>query len=175
MSKGTSPMSLALHVLVQGAETSSRVVSEFGNWTSAGAGAMFALILTNLETLASFVDRNSLEWAMRWLAVILGLGFIQAFCRVWIANIAGALRVPEDAGLYVDRDAFNIWKEHAERAVFPHMRWFGRLAAGSPDDPMSVGRRVLRWTQVQGHCVMAQFALVAIVAGIHIEGLNWGA
>ncbi len=166
------PMALALHVLIHGADSSSRVVGEFGNWTSAGAGAMLALVLTTRETLRAYIDLNSLDWAMRWLTVVLGFGFAQAICRVWVANIAGALRVPEDAGLYTDPEAFNLFKTHANRAAFPHSRWFGKVTAGNAEDPMSVGRRVLIWAQVQGHFVLGQFLAVLIAVGILIEGLK---
>lgn len=151
---------IALFAMIQAAESISRPVSEFGNWMTAGCGASFALILVNLDSLSPFIDRQSLTWCLRWFAIAIVLGFVEAFCRVWVSTMAGAVKAADEIGLYRDAAALEEYRVNSLSAIFPHMRWFARWRASKAvsGDSMALGRDMLRWSQVQGHCALTWIA-----------------
>ena len=160
--------------MVSASGKSSAVLDAFASWLLAGCSAVIALLLSNLDSISSYIAVADIKLAAFWLIAASCIVAIQKYISSIIGSTAEASAAARELvkplleqGIEVDLDL--IFTE-MQKAVFQPGRWFAArsLAKFKRGDYASVGRTCAKWAQIQGLLVIisAGFMLwaMAIVA-----------
>ena len=150
-------------------------IDRFSEWALFGAGAVFGLIVANLDSVTTHIDP---EWLCFALVVFIASGVfaaVQKFAASVVRSGSEAYKTMTAFRLYVpDEQAF--LKEARNRLPEPFWPMYRPIIVGAmkrgEEDPI-YGSKLLLWCfQLQGLANIAQFALLLLALISLILGLR---
>jgi hypothetical protein len=163
--------------LVAGAGKGSAAIDHFASWLLAGFGAALALLLSNLDSLATSLPLGCLRSAAIIFIVAATFGVVEKFLAVIISGAVEASGVGASIGekaaeREVELDLAYVFSE-AKAASYPPMRWLlaGMLNKAQRGDLAAPGRFFTHCTQAQSVLALIETFLILFAAATIIRSL----
>ncbi|MBY6106822.1 hypothetical protein KUW19_10085 [Ferrimonas balearica] len=155
------------------AATSS--MDKFSGWMLAGAGAALTLVLSNIDTVSSFVPLSDIKLGVILFLVALALGVMQR----WFTTSILAGSMVSDKAEELGRNApeefdYNHVLLEMEKAILYPQKWlvqyqYNKVIAG---DFAAPGRMQALLSQIQMYIVVIQTGFIVASLVVLVSGLN---
>lgn len=154
-------------MLFETAEKGSALVDTFGTWMTAGFAAFVALVLTNQESLKSYLSPTLVAGSLVALAALVFLCVVQKGLAIWVAALSAGNAVGRSiaqSGPAISN--MSIVVETISSAALPPLSWWIRrklTRATNSGDITSDAKAVFRLAQLQSFLVVTQTALILVI------------
>lgn len=165
-------------LLTLGAGKSSAALDNFSGWLLAGFGAVLALLLSNLDSVAPYLPISTVRLAAFIFIIAAAFGVAEKYLAALLSGAVEASLVSSELGeKMADRDIdldFAFIFAETERASFPPARWIVRrmLRKVREGDLVASGRFFSRCSQVQGVLVLCEAILIILATCLIVSGLT---
>ncbi len=138
-------------------------LDKFSGWMLAGFGAVFALLLANINPISEFLNISAIKTGIMLYLVALTVGIFQKYMATIVASGCSAGKEAEKIGGQFDNEInLNTICESIEQVTFYPQKWivkkqFDKLKAG---DYAIAGRTFAKLTQIRGLLVFAQTVIM---------------
>ena len=160
-------------VLSVTAASASASIDKFSTWLIAGFGAAFALILTNIATVSSFISVDKIKCGVMLYLMALVFSVLQRLIASQIQSGVAAIKELKDVDSPKDLNPENLMREF-ERVTFYPMKWLIQYQNKRLEekDFAANGRMQAYMVQVQSLLVIIQAGLVVFSIMALLTGLS---
>jgi hypothetical protein len=148
---------------------------KFSGWLLAGFGAAFALLLSNIETVAKFIAVEDIKTGVLLYLIALASGVFQRWLAAGINAGAMVSKEAEDLGANAPEgiDFDNVLTQ-IENSTFYPQKWLVRYQFNQvrKNDYAAPGRMQATMAQIQGRLVLVQGVLVISSIVVMVRGLS---